>query len=124
VRNTLLKAFKQQSRQPSPLLIDDEGTEPADPQARPPERVLADSESARVVDHAFVLFLGIYLIHYEKLSPKMKRALARVEIDGRSYRDTAEELGMPSANFKVAVFRARRKILRGMSDSLAALATA
>jgi len=121
VRNTLLKAIKQQSRQPRPLLIDDDSPEPVDPKARAPERVLVDHESALVVDHAFVLFLAIYLIHYQRLSPKMQQALTRVEIEGRSYRDTAEELGMAAANFKVAVFRARRRILRGMGQSLAAM---
>jgi hypothetical protein len=45
-------------------------------------------------------------------------ALTMVEVDGVSYRDAAEALGIRLENLKMVIFRGRRKIFRGMEQSL------
>ena len=57
----------------------------------------------------------------EQLSSKERRALTMVEVEGRSYRDTAAALEIRLENLKMVIFRGRRKIYRGMEASLAGL---
>ena len=46
----------------------------------------------------------------------MKRyAIQMVEVDDRTYREAAAELGIKLENLKMVIFRARRKIHRSMS---------
>jgi DNA-directed RNA polymerase specialized sigma24 family protein len=122
VRNTVQWSIRQQARQPCPLPLEDECWQPADERAIPPGRAIVEHESAGIVDRAFVLFLGIYLFHFQRLSPREQRALTLVEIQGSCYRDAAHELGIPVANLKMLIFRGRRRILRGVQESLARIA--
>jgi len=117
-RNTLLKFLKGQSRIAQFHDLDEETALPADPRARAPDRVASDAESARVVNCAYLIYLQLYLQHFGRLSPKERQALTMVEIDGISYRDAAAALGIRLENLKMVVFRGRRKIFRGMEQSL------
>jgi hypothetical protein len=69
-----------------------------------------------------VLYLQLYLMHFGRLSPKERRALTLVEVEGVSYRDAATDLGIRLENLKMVIFRGRRKIFRGMEQSLGTLA--
>lgn len=118
VRNTLLKFLKGESRLAHLITLDDEILQPEDVRARSPERVASEAESAALVNHAFLLYLNLYLLHFQRLSAKERRALTLVEIDGVSYKDAAQDLGIRLENLKMVIFRGRRKIFRGMEQSL------
>ena len=64
------------------------------------------------------------MINFARLSAKERRALTIVEVEERSYRDAAQELGIRLENVKMVIFRGRRKIFRGMERSLAEIAMA
>ncbi len=123
VRNTLLKMLKGESRRGRPTTLDDETVQLPDDTAMTPLRMASDAESAVVVDRAFLIYLNLYLIHFGKLSAKEQRALTMVEVLGVSYRDAAAELGIRLENLKMVIFRARRKILRGMTRTLSEVAS-
>lgn len=121
VRNTLLKFLRGESRRSNQHSLDDD-LQCADVRARSPDRIATDGEGAQLVNHAFVLYLDLYLLHFGRLSPKEQRALTLVEVDNRSYREAAAELGIRLENLKMVIFRGRRKIFRGMERSLGDLA--
>jgi RNA polymerase sigma-70 factor (ECF subfamily) len=121
VRNTLLKFLRGESRQAQMLTIDEEHQPPEDVRARSPERAASEHESADLVNHAYLLYLNLYLLHFQRLSGKERRALTLVEIDGWSYRAAAADLGIRLENLKMVIFRGRRKIFRGMAESLAGM---
>ena len=120
-RNTLIKSLKGHARRSCFTSIDEEHTQPEDQQTLRPDRAAGFSERAATVNQAFLIYLQLYLMHFERLSEKERRALTMVEVEGRSYRETAEELGIRLENLKMVIFRGRRKIFRGMELSLAEL---
>lgn len=120
VRNTMLKAMRGAGRQARILSMDDE-IQYADARAHSPEFVAIEGEALVFVNHAFVLYLSLYLLHFSRLSEKEQRALTMVEIDAASYRDAAAALGVRVENLKMVIFRGRRKIFRGMGRTLAAM---
>ena len=120
-RNTLLKFLKGQARLARFREIDEEVMEPEDVRGRRPDRAASEAESATVVNHAYVIYLQLYLLHFGRLSPKERLALTMVEVDGVSYRDAAAALSIRLENLKMVIFRGRRKILRGMERSLGEL---
>ena len=120
-RNTLLKFMRSESRRQRQQSLDDE-FQCADERAHSPLRSAIDVEGAELVNRAYVLYLTLYLRHFGKLSPKEQRALTMVEVEGHSYRHAADELGIKVENLKMVVFRGRRKVFRGMSNTLAMLA--
>ncbi|MBM4060515.1 MAG: RNA polymerase sigma factor [Planctomycetes bacterium] len=121
-RNTLLKFLKGQARLAQFHELDEEVVQPEDLNQRSPERAASEAESALVVNQAFLMYLQLYLQHFGRLSPKERRALTLVEVDGISYRAAARDLGIRLENLKMVVFRGRRKIFRGMEHSLQLLA--
>lgn len=123
-RNTLLKFLKGQARLAHFREIDDEMLQPEDTRARRPDRAAIDAESAIAVDHAYLLYLQLYLLHFGRLSAKERQALTMVEVDGVSYREAAADLGIRLENLKMVIFRGRRKIFRGMQRSLGEFALA
>ena len=120
-RNTLLKFLKSQSRLACFQPIDEEVAQPEDVRQRQPDRAASDAESAVTVNRAYLIYLQLYMLHFQRLSAKEQRALTIVEVEGRSYRDAAAELGIRLENLKMVIFRGRRKIYRGMERSLAEL---
>lgn len=121
-RNTLLKFLKNQSRLSRMREIDEEVMQPEDLRVRRPDRAASEAESAGVVNHAYCLYLQLYLLHFGRLSPKERLALTMVEVDGVPYRDAAAALRVRLENLKMVIFRGRRKIFRGMEQSLGELA--
>ncbi len=117
-RNTLLKFLKVQARLARFHEIDEEALQPEDLRIRRPDRAASEAESADVVNHAYLLYLQLYLLHFGRLSAKERLALTMVEVDGVSYRDAAAALGLRLENLKMVIFRGRRKIFRGMERSL------
>lgn len=119
VRNTVIGLVGALKRQPRGLVQDEAGNEdPEDLRTPSPEIVAVRHEAASVVDHAYLLFLGLYLRQFERLSAKEQRALLMVEVEQRSYREVGEELGLRLANVKMLIFRARRRITVGTTLSL------
>ncbi len=118
-RNTLLKFLKGQSRLARFLEMDEEVLQPVDTHVRSPDRAASEAESATAVNHAYLMWLQLYLLHFGRLSPKEQRALTMVEVEGVSYRDAAAALEIRLENLKMVIFRGRRKIFRGMETSLA-----
>jgi len=122
VRNTLLKFLKNQTRSSRMREIDEELMQPEDTTSRRPDRAASDAEAASVVNDAYCLYLQLYLLHFGRLSPKERLALTMIEVDGVAYRDAAAALGIRIENLKMVIFRGRRKIFRGMEQSLGDLA--
>ncbi|HEX5051764.1 MAG TPA: RNA polymerase sigma factor [Planctomycetota bacterium] len=122
VRNTTINLAKAAARQPIQLVLDDQLGEPEDRLARAPLRAAADRETAAVVNCGYVLFLAIYLEQFQRLSARERTILTLAEIERRRYREIGAQVGATVVNVKMMVFRARRRILRGMAESLASMA--
>jgi len=120
VRNALLKAVRGAGKQANVQSLDEE-IQVADERVHAPDRIASEGEGATLVNHAFVMCLQLYLLHFERLSEKERRALTMVEVEELSYRDAAAALGIRVENLKMVIFRGRRKIFRGMEQSLADL---
>ena len=121
VRNTLLKALKGEARRTRFASLDEDLGQRPDHRARSPYRSAEEAETAQVADCAFLLYLNLYLVHFERLSEKEQRALTMVEVEGRSYKEAAAALGIRLENLKMVIFRGRRKVLRGMNQTLCRL---
>jgi RNA polymerase sigma-70 factor (ECF subfamily) len=119
--NTLSRFLKLESRRRRTTVFDEALGEHVDEREVTPLRRAADAEQHRAIDRAFLIYLNLYLVHFRELSEREQRALTRVEVEGWSYRDTAEDLGIAVANLKMVIFRARRKIYRGMSRTMSEL---
>lgn len=123
VRNTLIKHLKSESRGARPTNFEDEEVQWEDARTRTPYRAVQESESAVAVDWAYLIYLNLYLHQFRQLSPKEQKALSMVEVDGASYKTTADALGIRLENLKMVIFRGRKKIFRGLAQSLELLAS-
>ncbi len=121
VRNTLLKFLKGETRRSRFTTLEEDLGQRADVTMRTPYRSASEAETAVHADRAYLVYLNLYLIHFQRLSDKERRALTMVEVEDRSYKDAATELGIRLENLKMVIFRGRRKVLRGMNRSLARL---
>ncbi|MHC5064698.1 MAG: RNA polymerase sigma factor [Planctomycetota bacterium] len=121
VRNTLLKNLKGETKRSRLTTLEEDLGQRPDSRLRTPARIAEESENAVVADRAYLLYLNLYLVHFNKLSEKERRALTMVEVDGESYKAAAKALGIRLENLKMVIFRGRRKILRSMSRSLTRL---
>ena len=74
VRNTLLKFLKGQSRLSRFASLDDEVAEREDTRTRSPSRSAQESESAVLVDRAYLIYLNLYLLHFNRLSDRERFA--------------------------------------------------
>lgn len=118
IRNTVLKHSRRAQRdRVLPLGMsgsaadeDRQVLEPVDTHARQPVDEVADEESAQNLVRAYQLYLHFYIQAYRLLTPREKRVLHMVEVQGLAYRDIAEQLDVRVENMKMIVFRARRKI--------------
>ncbi len=59
---------------------------------------------------AWNLLLMHYAAAWSELSPRDREALTLVEVDGKSYAETCELLGVGMSNMKMIMFRARKRI--------------
>lgn len=83
-----------------------------------PSRLAMDEEEGESVRLAYALLLQVYLEAYRGLRPHDRARLRLVEVLRLDYREAAERLGERRANFKMAIFRARRRIFRAMAVRL------
>lgn len=120
VRNTALKFLRGEGRLSRHQTLDEE-FQCEDQRARSPLRAASEHEGAEIVDHAYLLYLSLYLLHFHRLSPREQRALTAVEVEGLHYREVAAELGLRLENLKMVIFRGRQKIFRGMAETLAVI---
>lgn len=120
VRNTALKFLRGEGRLSRHQSLDEE-FQCEDQRARSPLRAASEHEGAEIVDHAYMLYLSLYLLHFQRLSPREQRALTAVEVEGLHYREVAAELGLRLENLKMVIFRGRQKIFRGMAETLAVI---
>lgn len=87
--------------------------EPVDWHAGPQRRV-CESEQRRNLCSAWLLFLQHYADAFERLSPRDRRALVMVEIEGLTYAEASRALGVGSSNMKMIMLRARRRLVAHM----------
>lgn len=118
IRNTVLKhsrraqrnhavslstSAEKEQRDELPLELEDLGS------ANPLDST-AEREAHEDLVGAWMLYLHYYLHAYRCLTPREKRALYLVEVDGLPYKEAAAELEVRVENLKMMIFRARRKI--------------
>lgn len=118
IRNTLLKSLRSHVRTSSAELGVEDLSERRDVRARSPLRNAIQEESQAETQRSYAICLHLYLAMFNQLSAKERRALELVEVEDRSYRDTAELLGIKLENLKMVIFRARKKIYRAMRKVL------
>jgi RNA polymerase sigma factor (sigma-70 family) len=122
VRNSTSRVVAREWRQPEASCFEGPQDPPTHDRCDAPDQAVVDRESAALVDRAYVLALGLFLGAFQRLSAREQRLLTLVDIDRRRYRDVATELGSTEPRIKVAVFRARQRIVRHsqrMLDDLA-----
>ena len=73
VRNTLLKFLKAAASAARNTALDDDLVQRQGSKDRGPERCAAEAESARLVDTAYLIYLNLYLSHFQRLSEKERR---------------------------------------------------
>lgn len=114
VHNTVLKHLRSNRRASrSEIAIDELGELPESGAAGPLSGAI-ERESRQECAQVYMTYLHLYLRFYGMLSERERRALKLVEVDERSYRQAADELGIKLENLKMVIFRARRKIHRAM----------
>lgn len=118
IRNTVLKHSRRAQRNHAVSLStsaekeqrDELPLELEDPGAASPLDSTAEREAHEDLIGAWMLYLHYYLHAYRCLTPREKRALYLVEVDGLPYKAAATELKVRVENLKMMIFRARRKI--------------
>lgn len=120
VQNTIRRHLKKQLRDAKRCeLVGERIDDREDPRGEPVDEVSV-CEQRRLLRHGFHLLLGAYLHAYSRLTERDQRILHLVEVEGLLYRDAAELLSVRAENMKMLVFRARRKVYRGMNRILEA----
>lgn len=92
--------------------------EPADAATGPAFQAMM-SEQGKRLREAWMLFLVHYGVAWKQLSDRDRLALQLVELEGRSYAEAGEELGVRHSNMKMIVFRARKRIAAQMRIAMA-----
>lgn len=118
IRNTVLKHSRRAQRDRAVSLgggVERDGLEsvvpePVDEKGPSPYESAAAREAAESLVRAWLLYLQVYLDAYRCLTPREKRVLYLVEVEGLPYREAAQEVKVKVENLKMMVFRARRKI--------------
>ena len=118
VRNTVLKHLRAQGRGGRSEVPFEDLSEQPEQRASSPLSGAIERESRTACLSTYFLILDKYLKFYSQLSLRERTALHRVEVDEKSYREAAEEIGIKLENLKMVIFRARRKIFRAMRREL------
>ncbi|MCK6447387.1 MAG: RNA polymerase sigma factor [Planctomycetes bacterium] len=92
--------------------------EPAD-ERQLPARGIVEREDVRQLAQSWIIFLDHYARAYAELSPRDRRALHLVEVEGLSYEEAARVLVVGRSNMKMILFRARGRIQARMRASMA-----
>ncbi len=128
VRNTTLKHSRKAQRNHVVSLTSPDrdserelpNLEPEDFDGRTPLQQTEDKETNEQLIGAWMLYLHFYQEAYRCLTPREKRALYLVEVDGIPYKEAAAELDVRVENLKMRIFRARRKIFTIMKRKFSA----
>jgi len=97
--------------------------EPEDRRSDPAAEAQAVEQHQRLAE-AWLLFLAHYERAWSQLSPRDRRTLQLVEVEGLSYQRAGSLLGVGRSNMKMIVFRARKRIAQAMRRSMRAGAPA
>jgi RNA polymerase sigma factor (sigma-70 family) len=114
VRNTVLKHLRSQGRGGRVEVPFEDLSDQPEERSTTPLRGVIERESLKECGRVYLTYLHLYLRFYSMLSDRERRAIHLVEVDERSYREAAAELGIKLENLKMVIFRARRKIHRSM----------
>ena len=114
VRNTVLKHLRALGRGGRTEVPFEDLSEQPDVQSSSPLSGAIERESTGECQRVYFTYLHLYLRFYSMLSERERTALHMVEVEERSYREAALELGIKLENLKMVIFRARRKIHRSM----------
>lgn len=114
VRNTVLKHLRALGRGGRTEVPFEDLSEQPEVHAQSPLTGAIEHESTAECARVYLTYLHLYLKFYAMLSERERVALRMVEVEERSYREAAEELGIKLENLKMVIFRARRKIHRSM----------
>lgn len=114
VRNTVLKHLRALGRGGRTEVPFEDLSEQPEVHTQSPLTGVIEHESTAQCARVYLTYLHLYLKFYAMLSERERTALRMVEVEERSYREAAEELGIKLENLKMVIFRARRKIHRSM----------
>ncbi|MEO0652427.1 MAG: RNA polymerase sigma factor, partial [Planctomycetota bacterium] len=114
VRNTVLKQMRSLGRSGRAEVPFEDLSEHPEELAQGPLGGAIERESEVACKRVYLVYLSLYLEFYKRLSSREQEALRLVEVEGVSYRDAADALGIKLENLKMVIFRARRKITRAM----------
>ena len=92
--------------------------EAPDLHAQDPMEAVIECEEGEQDVRTWRVFLALYLRAYTMLSEKERFVLQMVEVHGKSYAALAAELGIRREALKMAVFRARRRLLDRLGGTL------
>lgn len=91
--------------------------EPADRRVGPQVCASLEEERASLLQ-AYNLLLAFYGAAFAELSERDQRALTLIEIEGKSYAEGCEILGVGMSNMKMIMFRARKRIRARLDAAL------
>lgn len=94
--------------------------EPADTRPGPRAIVELEEDSIRL-RRAYSLYLMHYRAAFELLSDRDRLAMTLVEVDGLTYKEAGDELGVRASNMKMILFRARKRLVNHMRRSMGVL---
>jgi RNA polymerase sigma factor (sigma-70 family) len=114
VRNTVLKHLRSQGRGGRMEVPFEDLSDQPEERAVSPLRGAIERESLEECGRVYLTYLHLYLRFYSMLSDRERHAIHMVEVEEKSYRDAADELGIKLENLKMVIFRARKKIHRSM----------
>lgn len=118
IRNTVYKSTKHKDRELSREIQDEEIETRPDVGRETPLVQVMNEESRDSCAGALQLMLQIYHAAYLQLSARERKALHMVEIEGKPYKVAAAALDIRLENLKMVVFRARKKILRTLEQTM------
>ena len=115
--NALRRWLRKNQGGPRMQSVDWLAEEP-DQRAHEPMWAVIEGEQGAEDERTWCLFLALYLRAYGRLQEKERFVLQMVEVHGKSYAELAGELGIRREALKMAVFRARRRLLQRLSETL------
>lgn len=114
-------AIRRRYAQPAGLSFQDmpDGvSEPADTRRTPVAEMLVKEERSQISGAWGVLLLQ-YLAAFQLLSKRDQEALHIIEVEGLTYAEGCERLGVGMSNMKMIMFRARRRLRMHMAAAMA-----
>jgi len=91
--------------------------EPEDQRAGPELSALV-GEERKNLGRAWLILLLFYAQAFHELSPRDREALTLVEVEGLSYAEAGERLGVGRSNMKMIMFRSRKRIRSHMQRAM------